>query len=174
MCCASVAIHTVIRDHNSITTNNNNNNNTATPLSTPATSPCGTKYQTYSSIFFANFKEQLEKERREQQAEQQQQQQQKKLRSNVRLCRETAINNNNTTNAGYTSSSGDASGGESDGNGNQSIERERHLPACDMRKDLDDDLDFEAEPEVSVNGTAYTSAQKMRITENPLPEAVSC
>uniref|UniRef100_A0A0K8UHB2 Protein NDRG3 n=1 Tax=Bactrocera latifrons TaxID=174628 RepID=A0A0K8UHB2_BACLA len=150
----------------------------ATPLSTPATSPCGTKYQTYSSIFFANFKEQQEKERREQLAEQQQQlqqqqKQQKKLRSNVRLCRETAINNNNTTNTGYASSSGDASGGESDGNGNQSIERERHLPACDMQKGLDD-LDFVAEPEVSVNGTSYTSAQKMRITENPLPEAVSC
>lgn len=155
---------------------------TATPLSTPATSPCGTKYQTYSSIFFANFKEQLEKERREQQAdklEQQQQrqrkqqQQQKKLRSNVRLCRETAINNNNNSNNGYTSSSGDASGGDSDGNGNQSIERERHLPAFDVDNDLDD-LDFDAEPEVSVNGTAYTSAQKMRITENPLPETVSC
>ncbi|XP_020717678.1 protein NDRG3 isoform X3 [Ceratitis capitata] len=154
----------------------------ATPLSTPATSPCGTKYQTYSSIFFANFKEQLEKERREQQAdklEQQQQrqrkqqQQQKKLRSNVRLCRETAINNNNNSNNGYTSSSGDASGGDSDGNGNQSIERERHLPAFDVDNDLDD-LDFDAEPEVSVNGTAYTSAQKMRITENPLPETVSC
>ncbi|XP_054740988.1 protein NDRG3 isoform X3 [Anastrepha obliqua] len=155
----------------------------ATPLSTPATSPCGTKYQTYSSIFFANFKEQLEKERREQQAEEQQQQQkqlqrqrkqQKKLRSNVRLCRETAINNNNNSSGGgYSSSSGDASGGDSDGNGNQSIERERHLPAFEVDNDLDD-LDFDAEPEVSVNGTSYTSAQKMRITENPLPETVSC
>ncbi|XP_053963790.1 protein NDRG3 isoform X3 [Anastrepha ludens] len=155
----------------------------ATPLSTPATSPCGTKYQTYSSIFFANFKEQLEKERREQQADEQQQQQkqlqrqrkqQKKLRSNVRLCRETAINNNNNSSGGgYSSSSGDASGGDSDGNGNQSIERERHLPAFEVDNDLDD-LDFDAEPEVSVNGTSYTSAQKMRITENPLPETVSC
>lgn len=54
--------HNVNNNSQTTTTFPQNNNNstyktaTATPLSTPASSPCGTKYHTYSSIFFANFR----------------------------------------------------------------------------------------------------------------------
>ncbi|XP_017148790.1 protein NDRG3 isoform X1 [Drosophila miranda] len=132
----------------------------ATPLSTPASSPCGTKYHTYSSIFFANFREQQQQAREERDKEREHdRQRQLNLRIGNRL-RETAINcTNNGAGAGNgagDNNNADASEEEEDqengnGNGNR------------------------AYVTTDTSGTLYygTQSNKIRITENPLPEPVS-
>ncbi|EDW35874.1 GL16980 [Drosophila persimilis] len=130
----------------------------ATPLSTPASSPCGTKYHTYSSIFFANFREQQQQAREERDREREHdRQRQLNLRIGNRL-RETAINcTNNGSGAGAgDNNNADASEEEEDqengnGNGNR------------------------AYVTTDTSGTLYygTQSNKIRITENPLPEPVS-
>ncbi|XP_034653383.1 protein NDRG3 isoform X2 [Drosophila subobscura] len=132
----------------------------ATPLSTPASSPCGTKYHTYSSIFFANFREQQQQAMEERDREREHdRQRQLNLRIGNRL-RETAINcTNNGAGAGNgagDNNNADASEEEEDqengnGNGNR------------------------AYVTTDTSGTLYygTQSNKIRITENPLPEPVS-
>ncbi|XP_022226470.2 protein NDRG3 isoform X3 [Drosophila obscura] len=132
----------------------------ATPLSTPASSPCGTKYHTYSSIFFANFREQQQQAMEERDREREHdRQRQLNLRIGNRL-RETAINcTNNGAGAGTgagDNNNADASEEEEDqengnGNGNR------------------------AYVTTDTSGTLYygTQSNKIRITENPLPEPVS-
>ncbi|XP_043867033.1 protein NDRG3 isoform X3 [Drosophila mojavensis] len=126
----------------------------ATPLSTPASSPCGTKYHTYSSIFFANFREQQLQAAQERERERQLQ---LSLRIGNRL-RETAINcsgsgssnsNNNANNDPTSEDDLDAENGN--GNGNR------------------------AYVTTDTSGTLYfgTQSNKIRITENPLPEPIS-
>ncbi|XP_052840277.1 protein NDRG3 isoform X4 [Drosophila gunungcola] len=144
----------------------------ATPLSTPASSPCGTKYHTYSSIFFANFREQQQQAMEERERERERErdrQRQLSLRVGNRL-RETAIN---CTTAGQ-------------GDNNN---------AANNRSGDDEDLDLENENgngcaggsgsgtgngnrayvTTDTSGTLYygTQSNKIRITENPLPEPVS-
>ncbi|XP_002138827.4 protein NDRG3 isoform X2 [Drosophila pseudoobscura] len=130
----------------------------ATPLSTPASSPCGTKYHTYSSIFFANFREQQQQAREERDREREHdRQRQLNLRIGNRL-RETAINctNNGSGAEAGDNNNADASEEEEDqengnGNGNR------------------------AYVTTDTSGTLYygTQSNKIRITENPLPEPVS-
>nr|XP_017087118.2 protein NDRG3 isoform X4 [Drosophila bipectinata] len=132
----------------------------ATPLSTPASSPCGTKYHTYSSIFFANFREQQQQAMEERERERERErdrQRQLSLRVGNRL-RETAINC--------------TGGGQGDNNNAEDQE-------------LDEELDLEngngsgngnrAYVTTDTSGTLYygTQSNKIRITENPLPEPVS-
>ncbi|XP_017123349.1 protein NDRG3 isoform X2 [Drosophila elegans] len=141
----------------------------ATPLSTPASSPCGTKYHTYSSIFFANFREQQQQAMEERERERERErdrQRQLSLRVGNRL-RETAINctttgqgdNNNAANnrscddedLDLENGNGNGCGGSGTGNGNR------------------------AYVTTDTSGTLYygTQSNKIRITENPLPEPVS-
>ncbi|KAM7345414.1 misexpression suppressor of KSR 2 isoform 2-T3 [Cochliomyia hominivorax] len=153
----------------------------ATPLSTPASSPCGTKYLSYSNIFFANFKEEQERVLAEKLKHQQQQQQTTRIRTNTRLCRETAINNNNDCN--LTSEPQESSLD----NGNVRINETANI----LYEHNSEILDNEGEEEEcslkkhTINGTLYKTAatnggsssshsKKIRITENPLPEPVSC
>ncbi|XP_011293331.1 protein NDRG3 isoform X3 [Musca domestica] len=145
----------------------------ATPLSTPASSPCGTKYLSYSNIFFANFKEEHERILAE---KLKQQPPPTRIRTNTRLCRETAINNNNE------SSSADV---QDSNNGNETATATYDCNNPDLLENLN-------EEECSLNkhaikGSSSTTAtnqittqvhtgqsKKIRITENPLPEPVSC
>ncbi|TMW44000.1 hypothetical protein DOY81_010920, partial [Sarcophaga bullata] len=184
----------------------------ATPLTTPASSPCGTKYLSYSNIFFANFKEEQEriladKLKRQQQQQQQQQQPTTRLRTNTRLCRETAINNNNnnnndcnsystTMNMDYEEAEQEEEEEENRSsstvmdNGNVQINETANI-LYEHHVDGLDNIDEEQEEECSlkkhtINGTLYANAaattntnttvqsKKIRITENPLPEPVSC
>lgn len=151
----------------------------ATPLSTPASSPCGTKYLSYSNIFFANFKEEQERVLAEK-LKHQQQQQSTRIRTNTRLCRETAINNNND----YISSP--ESQESSLDNGNVKINETANI-LYEHNSDILDNIEEEEECSLkkhTINGTLYTTAsingasssqsKKIRITENPLPEPVSC
>ncbi|XP_030557817.1 protein NDRG3 isoform X2 [Drosophila novamexicana] len=129
----------------------------ATPLSTPASSPCGTKYHTYSSIFFANFREQQLQAAQERERERQLQ---LSLRVGNRL-RETAIN-----------CSGSGSSMSSSGSNNNAND-----------PNSEEDLDVEngngngnrAYVTTDTSGTLYfgTQSNKIRITENPLPEPIS-
>ena len=96
---------------------------TATPLSTPATSPCGTKFNTYSHIFFANFKEQQEKHQSEQ--------------------ANSKVNNNNNNNMTTAMDDIQQQGDLSNGNDND------FMPLTDTHN-------------------------RIRITENPLPDPVAC
>ncbi|XP_037805342.1 protein NDRG3 isoform X1 [Lucilia sericata] len=151
----------------------------ATPLSTPASSPCGTKYLSYSNIFFANFKEEQERVLAEK-LKHQQQQQPTRIRTNTRLCRETAINNNNDCSSesqDYVSTLD---------NGNVQINETANI-LYEHNSEILDNIDEEEECSLkkhTINGTLYTTAstnggptaqsKKIRITENPLPEPVSC
>ncbi|KRF97555.1 protein NDRG3 isoform X3 [Drosophila tropicalis] len=134
----------------------------ATPLSTPASSPCGTKYHTYSSIFFANFREQ-------QMQAMQERERQLNLRLGQRL-RETAINchhgenNNAASNDSAVASEMEEEEDElvdqdqeENGNGNRAYMTTTNATTTDT------------------SGTLYYGTQnnKIRITENPLPEPVS-
>ncbi|EDW02153.1 GH21836 [Drosophila grimshawi] len=123
-----------------------------TPLSTPASSPCGTKYHTYSSIFFANFREEQLLAAQERERERQRQ---LSLRVGNRL-RETAINcsgSGENNNASELTSDADPDAADNgNGNGNRA-----YVTTTDT------------------SGTLYfgTHSNKIRITENPLPEPIS-
>ncbi|XP_037940907.1 protein NDRG3-like isoform X3 [Teleopsis dalmanni] len=134
----------------------------ATPLSTPATSPCGNKYQTYSSIFFANFKEQQEKMLKENQQKSQQNSQHE----------ETTIKSNSNNNSSNNANSIEAT--DNDNNGNNVID-------IDDSNENDEDNNTMNYLELKTTANAGepvlysgTNANKIRITENPIPETVSC
>uniref|UniRef100_A0A1A9ZNG6 Protein NDRG3 n=1 Tax=Glossina pallidipes TaxID=7398 RepID=A0A1A9ZNG6_GLOPL len=175
----------------------------ATPLSTPASSPCGTKYLSYSNIFFANFKEEQERaiaEKLKQKTQQPQQQQPARVRTNTRLCRETAITNNNcdftnilqhTKNQSAFEEKNEENEDEnlnSNGNFHVQINETATIMQRNNEDDDGDDDDIELqqnnqtssllERHHTVNGTLYTNgskqSKKIRITENPLPETVTC
>lgn len=149
----------------------------ATPLSTPASSPCGTKYLSYSNIFFANFKEEQERVLAEKLKHQQQP---TRIRTNTRLCRETAINNNNDCISSPESQESSLD------NGNMKINETANI-LYEHNSEILDNIEEEEECSLkkhTINGTLYTTAsinggsssqsKKIRITENPLPEPVSC
>ncbi|XP_075166261.1 misexpression suppressor of KSR 2 isoform X3 [Haematobia irritans] len=149
----------------------------ATPLSTPASSPCGTKYLSYSNIFFANFKEEQERILAE---KLKQQPPPTRIRTNTRLCRETAINNNNES----TTLQHSTTDALSSDNGNETA---KNNSSYDINNpDLLENLSGEEEQcslnKHSIKGSGYSAgissttsqSKKIRITENPLPEPVSC
>lgn len=110
-----------------------------------------------------------------------QQQQPTRIRTNTRLCRETAINNNNDC---ISSSESQESSLD---NGNVQINETANI-LYDHNSELLDNIDEEEQCSLkkhTINGTLYTTAatnggsstshsKKIRITENPLPEPVSC
>lgn len=162
---------------------------TATPLSTPASSPCGTKYLSYSNIFFANFKEEQERILAE---KLKQQPLATRIRTNTRLCRETAINNNNECTPSEAVFSTDQESVVDNGNETANKISPSSSPSYDTNNpDLLDSLNGEQEEcslnKHSIKGALYNAAaaasstnvqtgqsKKIRITENPLPETVSC
>ncbi|SPP75366.1 protein NDRG3 isoform X4 [Drosophila guanche] len=132
----------------------------ATPLSTPASSPCGTKYHTYSSIFFANFREQQQQAMEERDREREHdRQRQLNLRIGNRL-RETAIN---CTNNG--AAAGNGAGDNNNADASEEEEDQENGNGNGNRAYVTTDT----------SGTLYygTQSNKIRITENPLPEPVS-
>ncbi|XP_073812350.1 misexpression suppressor of KSR 2 isoform X2 [Musca autumnalis] len=150
----------------------------ATPLSTPASSPCGTKYLSYSNIFFANFKE--EHERILAEKLKQQQPPATRIRTNTRLCRETAINNNNE------SSETSSAGGQDSNNGNETATASYDCNNPDILENLNEEEcslnnhAIKGSSSIAANTNQLTTqvhtgqSKKIRITENPLPEPVSC
>lgn len=162
---------------------------TATPLSTPASSPCGTKYLSYSNIFFANFKEEQERILAENLKHQPLA---TRIRTNTRLCRETAINNNNECTPSETVFSSDQESVVENGNETANNISPSSSSSYDTNNpDLLDSLNGEEEEcslnKHSIKGALYNAAaaasptnvqtgqsKKIRITENPLPETVSC
>ncbi|XP_013119123.1 protein NDRG3 isoform X2 [Stomoxys calcitrans] len=157
----------------------------ATPLSTPASSPCGTKYLSYSNIFFANFKEEQERILAE---KLKQQPPPTRIRTNTRLCRETAINNNNESTS--SQSTDDALTSHQDSvldNGNETAQSSYDTNNPDLLENLNGEGEqcslnkhsikgaYSAAAAASSNVTVTTGqSKKIRITENPLPEPVSC
>ncbi|XP_051861259.1 protein NDRG3 isoform X2 [Drosophila nasuta] len=125
----------------------------ATPLSTPASSPCGTKYHTYSSIFFANFREEQLQAAQERERDRQRQ---LSMRVGNRL-RETAINCSSSN------------GGSGDNNANGPTSEE------DQDVENGNGNGNRAYVTTDTSGTLYygTQSNKIRITENPLPEPIS-